>query len=256
MPLTVQDWHTRFVQQTQWTSTLQQHIINRTRLHKSRRILEIGSGTGAVTTALRANLPAENQVEFYGLDLNRGYLNFAQHQDIQLNIVQGDGHTLPFPPGLFDVTYCHFLLLWVSNPMKVVKEMLRVTRPAGVVIAMAEPDYGGRIDYPDDLIRIGQLQTNSLEIQGADPYMGRKLPGIFSNAGLKNIEFGVLGGQWDQRNYPGVYESEWDILRYDLETLLTHEEITQIQRSLFVAQSTGDRVLFIPTLYAFGYVPG
>jgi len=143
----------------------------------------------------------------------------------------------------------------VSNPLKVVKEMLRVTRPGGVVIAMAEPDYGGRIDYPDDLRRIGQLQTQSLEIQGADPYLGRKLPGIFSTAGLKNIEFGVLGGQWDQRNYPGINESEWDILRYDLETLLTHEEITQVQRSLAVAQSTGDRVLFIPTFYAFGYLP-
>ena len=255
MPLTVQDWHKRFVQQTHWTSTLQQYIINRTSLHKSRRILEVGSGTGAATTALRENLPAENQVEIYALDLNWGYLNFAQNQDVQSNIIQGDGHILPLPNGLFDATYCHFLLLWVSNPMNVVKEMLRVTRPAGVVIAMEEPDYGGRIDHPDDLIHIGQLQTHSLEIQGADPYLGRKLPGIFSNAGLKNIEFGVLGGQWDQRNYPDINESEWDILRYDLETLLTHEEITQVQRSLADTRSAGDRVLYIPTFYAFGYVP-
>jgi ubiquinone/menaquinone biosynthesis C-methylase UbiE len=255
MPLTVQDWHQRFVQQTHWTNTLQGYIINRTGLNKSRRILEIGSGTGAVTSALRAYLPEENQVEIFGLDLNWGYLNFAQLQDTQSNLIQGDGHMLPFPAGLFDATYCHFLLLWVSNPMNVVQEMLRVTRPAGIVIAMAEPDYGGRIDYPEDLIRIGQLQTHSLEIQGADPYLGRKLAGIFSYAGLENIEFGVLGGQWDRRNYPGINESELDVLRYDLETLLTHEEITQVQRSEAASRSKGDRVLFIPTFYAFGHVP-
>jgi SAM-dependent methyltransferase len=62
---------------------------------------------------------------------------------------QADRHTLPFQP-VFDVTFCHFLLLWVSNPEKVVAEMGRVTRPGGSV-RLAEPDYGGRIDYPESL---------------------------------------------------------------------------------------------------------
>jgi len=74
--------------------------------------------------------------------------------------------------------------------------MARITRPGGAVLALAEPDYGGRIDYPIKLAQMGKWQIESLRLQGADPLMGRKLATIFNSAGFDSVETGVLGGQW------------------------------------------------------------
>ena len=62
--------------------------------------------------------------------------------------------------------------------------MVRVTHPGGFVLALAEPDYGGRIDYPTELSQIGDWQKNALKQQGANPLMGRELRSIFSHAGI------------------------------------------------------------------------
>ena len=164
-------------------------------------------------------------------------------------------HHLPYSNSAFDATICHFLLLWVTDPDQVLREMKRVTRSKGYVIAFAEPDYGGRIDYPDELIEIGQLQSQSLSQQGADPNIGRKLAALFSSAGLNNIEFGVLGGQWRVADkLPDGY-NEWTIIENDLNELISKQRMKQLQQLDFQARSNGERVLYVPTFYAFGQVP-
>ena len=95
------------------------------------------------------------------------------HPQYQVDL--GDAHQLPLADGCFDVCLCHFLLLWVTDPIQVLQEMYRVTRSGGVVMALAEPDYGSRIDYPQELSLLGKWQMDSLEQQGADPFIGRKL---------------------------------------------------------------------------------
>ena len=74
--------------------------------------------------------------------------------------------------------------------------MRRVVQPGGWVAALAEPDYGGRIDYPDALAALGWKQAAAVHAQGADIYAGRKLAGWLGQAGLKDIQVGLLGGQW------------------------------------------------------------
>ena len=99
--------------------------------------------------------------------------------------------------------------------------MRRVTRPGGWVLAMAEPDYGGRIDYPEDLIYLGELQETALRRQGAETRLGRRLSALFHAAGLQEVETGVLGGQW--RDAPSLEDlaREWEVLEVDLADKLT-----------------------------------
>ena len=255
MPLTTKEWHQRFLQQTRWTSALRQHIYQHTQLIDSHRILEVGSGTGAVLSAVLSELSPDYTNHIFGLDINKSFLQFSRNQLPEVVLTQGDGHYLPYESASFDAAICHFLLLWVKNPNLVLKEMVRVTRSNGTIIAFAEPDYGGRIDYPLELTEIGGLQAMSLNQQGADTNLGRKLAGLFSTAGLTNIEFGILGGQWYTNVLDAEKISEWIIIQDDLSGLISDDRIAQLRQLDFTARSSGERVLYIPTFYAFGQVP-
>ena len=70
--------------------------------------------------------------------------------------------------------------------------MVRVTRPGGAVIVAAEPDYGGRIDYPDLPLREWQLQA--LAGEGADPRLGRRLRALFALPAVREAEVGIMPG--------------------------------------------------------------
>jgi hypothetical protein len=133
--------------------------------------------------------------------------------------------------------------------------MRRVTRPGGAVMALAEPDYGGRIDYPDKLALLGEWQIESLKRQGADPLMGRKLTGLFHKTGLESVETGVLGGQWSESPDWAAWESEWAVLESDLKKTFQDFESWKVIKDLDKsAYEKGERVLFVPTFYALGFV--
>jgi len=53
--------------------------------------------------------------------------------------VRGDACSLPFPDGSFDWTACQTLLMHAADPDRILAEMVRVTRPGGVV-SCNEPD--------------------------------------------------------------------------------------------------------------------
>jgi hypothetical protein len=140
----------------------------------------------------------------------------------------------------------------VVNPLQVLKEMRRVCRGGGSLLALAEPDYGGRIDYPQALDKLGKLQTHALRSQGADPEIGRKLRGIFTQAGLCVLETGVLGGQWRSQPPQDEWELEWQVLTHDLGKKLSFEEWQELKATDYQAYQSGSRVLYVPTFYAWG----
>jgi SAM-dependent methyltransferase len=243
------DWHARFTQQAHWTHDLRQHLYQQIDLRHCMRVLEVGCGTGALLAELPAYTPAHN----IGVDLSMAHL--AQAQTFSpVELVQGDGLRLPFSPGIADAALCHFYLLWVSDPLQALREMLRVTRPGGWVAALAEPDYGGRIDHPASLAELGALQGESLRLQGADPCMGRKLTGLFHQAGLVNVQGGLLGGQWNDPPGADAWEMEWRVLENDLQGMISTERLHELRNIDAAAWAHGERILFVPTFFAVGQV--
>lgn len=242
------DWHSRYLQQARWTQQLRAYLFGRIGLADAKRVLEVGCGTGAVL----ADFPLNKGV--YGLDINLRSLGDAAQYAPNSSFTCGDGLLLPFGDDEFDVVFCHFLLLWCESPDRIVAEMRRVTHNGGSVLALAEPDYGARIDYPNGLSELGNWQVQSLRDQGADPGMGRKLAGIFSRSGLKHVEAGILGGEWRRENTAGQSELEWQVLMDDLSGRVPFQKIQEMKAQDEKAWEMGERVLYVPTFYAWGLV--
>jgi SAM-dependent methyltransferase len=240
-------WHTRFRQQVGWTAALRRHIFREIQLSPDDSLLEVGCGSGALLHVLQDN----GYAQLAGLDKDLSRLEFMNKS---FSPVCGDGLKLPFPAHSFKVSLCHFYLLWVTNPMKALLEMKRVTRPGGWLVALAEPDYGQRIDKPDSLVPLGKLQTQALTRQGADPFIGARLPALFSQIGLAHIQSGVLTPQEPQSIIPADFELEWRVIQSDLAGLISEEELARYKRLDQQAWQAGTRVLHVPVHFAYGQV--
>ena len=185
------------------------------------------------------------------MDLERTAYAKKIYSDI--TTVNGDGYRLPFKDRSFDFTFCHYLFLWLKEPEKVVREMIRVTKKGGYVIAAAEPDYKSRIDFPELFTGIGQMQNHSLQFQGVNLSMGRQLGWMFRDAGLNTVQLGLLAGQW-KRPVADEFNAEWDMIAYDLGGMAPMERILEIKDEARTSWLKGEATIFIPTFYAHGKV--
>jgi len=246
--LTLPEWHARFTQQAGWTAEIRRHLFDQAGLKPGSQVLEVGCGTGAVMSALG------NEFDYHltGVDIDRPSLRFNQAEHSGLQATQADGHSLPFADDAFDATYCHYLLLWAADPARVLAEMHRVTHPGGVVIALAEPDYTGRMDFPPPLDELGRLQTEALAQQGADVEIGRKVERLFKNAGLVNVFCGQLAARADQPEAMDPLEKA--VLKFDLAGTLTPAEVDHYLKIDETARSQNRRKMSIPTFHAIGWV--
>ncbi|MEO8354307.1 MAG: methyltransferase domain-containing protein [Chloroflexota bacterium] len=241
------NWHTRYTQQAKWTCDLRTYLFNRAGLQDASRVLEVGCGTGAILSELPTHRSR------HGLDLDPAALAQCRIHVPGASLIRGNALQLPHPDETFDIVYCHYLLLWVRDPLQALLEMKRVTRPKAHVIAFAEPDYTARVDKPLELIPLGKWQTKSLNKQGADPGLGARLAGLFFQAGIKINEAGTIQSA-EAAPSPDEWELEWNVIESDLRGLVAGEDIQAMKRRDQRAWQQGERVLHVPTYFAWGTV--
>ncbi len=244
-----EEWHAWFSVQADWTRQTRLWLYEQARLAQAKAILEVGCGTGVIAGEL-----AQSPTCVVGLDIDPAMLSFARQQWGSITFTRGDAHTLPFADGSFDAVVCHYLLLWLADPALGVQEMARVTRPGGCVLVCAEPDYGGRIDHPPELVYVGQLQAKALRRQGANPEAGRRLGELFAAAGLR-ATVGTMAGQWEAPPTANAapdagFEAEWAMRERDLAGLIAPEELERLRAIDRRALAEGRRTLYVPTFYA------
>ncbi len=244
-PLTTAQWDDQFRRQAAWTRSVRTHLYRRVNLSRAKNVLDVGCGTGVITE----EIAAQSRGRVVGLDIDPAMIAWAQERGERATYRLGDARDLPFPAASFDVVLCHFVLLWVDDAAGAVREMARVARPGGAVVACAEPDYGGRIDWPD--LPLGRLQAEALRREGADPLAGRKLKEWFAGAGL-NTEVGVYPCLWDDAALRAEFAGEWRLMARTLAGLTSPEELAHLKAADWTAIEAGARTVFMPMFYAVG----
>ncbi len=243
------NWHDRYLRQATWTRKLRSYLLDRSGFATARRVLEVGCGTGAVLGDLQ-----EAQANIVGLELDRTTIGQCREHVSAALLTSGDALALPFSGACFDITFCHFLLLWLKDPLQALQEMKRVTASSGYVIAFAEPDYGGRVDQPAELAWLGQRQNEALERQGAALRRGAELAGLFREAGLRILETGPIRPPEPRALTADDWESEWQTLQADLAADMSSRDLERLRELDRKAMLLGQRTLSVPTYFAWGQV--
>jgi SAM-dependent methyltransferase len=244
--LTIEEWHAQFTRQARWTRAVRNQLYRRVNLLRAEQMLDVGCGTGVITEEMAARCKGQG----IGVDIDPAMVTFAQDHGGWAEYRVGDAHQLDFPDGHFDVVACHFLLMWLSDPALAMREMVRVTRPGGAVLACAEPDYGGRIDYPEEL-PLARWQAEALRREGADPFIGRKLPTLFAQTGL-SADVGVIPSLWDDEALRAEFEAEWALMERTLAGTVSEDELQRYKQVDWRAIEDGQRLIFMPIFYAVG----
>lgn len=91
------------------------------------RVLDVGGGPGYFASAF-----AQRGASYVGLEPDSGEMSAAGIE--VAHAVRGDGTRLPFADNTFDITYSSNVAEHIPHPWDMGEEMLRVTKPGGLVI--------------------------------------------------------------------------------------------------------------------------
>jgi SAM-dependent methyltransferase len=164
-------------EQAAWLAPARSWLLQRANVEQRRSLLDLGCGFGVVSQEL-ARLSSGRVV---ALDHSLPALLTASSVLVASPPACADATRLPFADASFDLVFCQLALLWM--PLEpTLAEVRRVMQPGGVLVAI-EPDYGGMIEHPAELAT-RELWITGLARAGADPLVGRKLPGLLAGHGF------------------------------------------------------------------------
>ena len=131
------DGYERFM--GRWSRRLAPLLVEFARVGEGNEVLDVGCGTGALTFAAAA-IPS---VRVTGVDPSTAFIRSAQRDDCgeRVRFQVGDASALRFSDATFDRALSLLVLNFLPDPASAVREMIRVTRPSGIVAA-AVWDYG------------------------------------------------------------------------------------------------------------------
>lgn len=151
-------------------------------------VLDVGCGPGAVLPTLAARVgPQGHSV---GIDLSVELVEEARrrldHTDLPIKADLGDAQSLDFDDATFDAARADRVLVFCPDPRAAVIEMARVVRPGGRIV-VTEPDLGATMLDAADVVTTREVLTGAAEMF-VNGWMGRRLRGLFMEAGLVNVE--------------------------------------------------------------------
>jgi SAM-dependent methyltransferase len=124
-----------------WSRILAPRLVEFTSLPDSGRVLDVGSGTGALAFSIAELKP---QCQVVGIDPSKEYVGYAQSRNRfseRATFQTGDAQSLQFPDSTFDNTLSLLVVNFIPDRKRALAELIRVTKPTGR-IAAAVWDYG------------------------------------------------------------------------------------------------------------------
>jgi SAM-dependent methyltransferase len=173
-----------------WSRQVAELFVRRLGVPPGRRWLDVGCGTGALTSAV---LGVGDPAEVHGVDPSEGFITDARRRtdDPRARFSVGDARALPFPDGRFDAVVSGLVLNFVPEPVVAAAELARVVTSGGVVGAYLW-------DYADgmQMIRCFWDAAAALDPGAAEQDEGRRFPlarpepmhVLWTGAGLTGVE--------------------------------------------------------------------
>ncbi|ROV90139.1 hypothetical protein VPNG_09787 [Cytospora leucostoma] len=144
------------------------------------KLLDVGARSGTISATLAREIGPYGCV--FATDSSPDMLQRARavaEEAGVVNIEFQQAHVLdrlPFEDATFDITHCHQLLTHLPRPVDAVREMLRVTKPGGIVAAR-EGDLETECVWPElpGMLKFHAFSAKFIQLSGGTPKAGRQL---------------------------------------------------------------------------------
>lgn len=164
-------------------------------LQSGMAVLDAGCGTGAVARVMSRLVGPEGSVT--AADMSSARLDFGlqvakEELGNNLKFVKADLTQAPIGTGSFDLVWCRFVFEYLEQPEAMLENLVRSVRIGGKVV-VGDLDGNGQFHFPmsEKLERGMELILTALG-RSFDPYVGRKLFGLFRKQKLDNVQVHVL----------------------------------------------------------------
>ena len=166
---------------------IKQRMVEECPVRPGDQVLDVGCGLGHELQRLAAQVGPEGHV--VGIDVNTAMVAEARRRAIALDlpivIEVGDAHALGFEDYRFDLCRVERVLRYLERPETAVREMTRVARRGGIVLAFDFDSDQTVVDAPDRALttRIAQVLDDAVP----NPWIGRRLFGLLRRIGLADV---------------------------------------------------------------------
>ena len=237
-------FHEHYLLQAEWLAPSRHFLYRCVDLARRNEILDLGCGSGVIGDEIREICGRA----VLGVDRDPRMIAFARGEYPRNRYLVADESTLLRSGRRFDLVVISFVLLWQAKPLFFLKKVRKLLAADGVLLALAEPDYGGRIDSPAELDFLKEIFVGHIQAAGGDPFIGRRLGSLLRQAGFR-AEVDLASCLNFPADYRGEkWEREWRFWQ-ELAGLpaATVNKILRLERS---AARRGERQVLFPVFCA------
>jgi SAM-dependent methyltransferase len=216
----------RLVEQAEhWRHRL---IADGTHLEPGTRLLEVGTGVGAVLAVLGQEFPG---IRLTGVDIEPTQLEFARghlaRSGVDATLVEADALALPFEDESFDHVWMMWLLEHIPNAPGALREARRVLVPGGAITAI-EVDYATCRAEPTTpaIEALFRAMVRGMAAAGWSD-AGTRLPGWLREAGFRQVAEGERPYWWTGEDLVHQANYAADVLESALDALVQQPEASE-----------------------------
>jgi SAM-dependent methyltransferase len=198
-------FHCHYQLQAEWLAQGRHWLYRKIDLAHHERILDLGCGSGVISEDIRqiCGRPV------LGVDRDPAMVAFAQKEYPRNRFLAADENELLKQGLCFDLIVLSFVLMWQTKPLHFLQKIKKLLSEKGTLLILAEPDYGGRIDFPDELDFLKEIFIGHITSQKGNPFIGRKIKTLLLKSGWQT-EVGLASYLNFPANYdPDIWENEW-----------------------------------------------
>jgi SAM-dependent methyltransferase len=172
-------------------------------VRRGQRVIDVGSGPGALTDELVARIGAGSVT---AVDPSEPFVAAVSARYPGVEVRRASAEQLPFPGRAFDAALAQLVIHFMSDPVAGLAEMARVTRHGGVVAACVWDHGGGQGPLSLFWEAARQLDHGVRDESALAGAREGHLARLFEAAGLREVEQMTLSADLEHHSFEEWWE--------------------------------------------------